>query len=89
MQLDETIAKWERNVIHVHRSDIRLAIYDDCPDKTIDSLDATCGNLNIKTKNTDEANVLGANCATDHVFSESMSFVKLRSMGTCKMQRLS
>ena len=60
----------------------------DCPDKTVKSLDATCGELNIKVKRyIYEVNILGVNCATDRVFSKRMSLVKMRAMSTvrCKV----
>jgi hypothetical protein len=59
-----------------------LTIEDDCPNYTIKSFDATCGDLNIETKNIDKANILGNNPATDRVFFKSMSLVKMDSMST-------
>jgi hypothetical protein len=89
-QFDMTITKrGERNVIRVCRSDKGLALEDDSTDDTIKSSYASCGDLNIKTKNTEiEVNILGRDRATDRVFSNSMSLVKMRSMSSvrCKDQ---
>jgi hypothetical protein len=52
-QLDVAIAEWgERNIICICQSDKRFPVQDECPDETIKRSDATCGNLNIKVKNT-------------------------------------
>jgi hypothetical protein len=52
MQLDVMITKWgEGNIICLCQSDKRFAVQDDCPDKTIKRLDATCEDLNIEIKN--------------------------------------
>jgi hypothetical protein len=52
-QLDMTIVKrGERNVIRVRRSDKKITVRGDCSNDTIESLDATCGDLNIEIKNT-------------------------------------
>ena len=86
-----TFVKWgERNIICVCRSDIGLTVEDDSPDDTIESSDATCGDLNIEgEKKTNEINILGfSKCATDRVFFKSISLVKIGPMSTvgCKIE---
>ena len=52
----------------------------------VKSSDASCGDLNIEIheKYTDRVNIPGVNRTTDHVFSKSISLVKMCSMSTVR-----